>query len=47
MPSSSHPDHLEAMIDVNIMGTLYCVTRPRSWRMLTTSYRPTIEASWG
>lgn len=26
---------------------LYCVSRPRSWRMLTMSYRPMIEASWG
>ncbi len=26
---------------------LYCVTRPRSWRMLTMSYRPMIESSWG
>ena len=26
---------------------LYCVTRPRSWRMLTMSYRPLIEGSWG
>ena len=26
---------------------LYCVTRPRSWRMLTMSYRPMIEGSWG
>ena len=26
---------------------VYCVTRPRSWRMLTMSYRPMIEGSWG
>ena len=26
---------------------VYCVTRPASWRMLTMSYRPMIEASWG
>lgn len=26
---------------------LYCVTRPRSWRMLTASFRPLTEASWG
>lgn len=26
---------------------VYCVTRPPSWRMLTMSYRPMIEASWG
>jgi len=26
---------------------LFCVTRPRSWRMLTMSYRPMIEGSWG
>jgi len=26
---------------------LYSVTRPRSWRMLTMSYRPMIEGSWG
>jgi NAD(P)-dependent dehydrogenase (short-subunit alcohol dehydrogenase family) len=26
---------------------VYCVTRPSSWRMLTMSYRPMIEASWG
>jgi NAD(P)-dependent dehydrogenase (short-subunit alcohol dehydrogenase family) len=26
---------------------VYCVTRPSGWRMLTMSYRPMIEASWG
>jgi NAD(P)-dependent dehydrogenase (short-subunit alcohol dehydrogenase family) len=26
---------------------VYCVTRPSSWRMLTMSYRPMIEGSWG
>ncbi len=26
---------------------LYCITRPRSWRVLTMSYRPVIEGSWG
>jgi NADP-dependent 3-hydroxy acid dehydrogenase YdfG len=26
---------------------VYCVTRPSSWRVLTMSYRPLIEASWG
>jgi 3-oxoacyl-[acyl-carrier protein] reductase len=26
---------------------VYCVTRPPSWRMLTMSYRPMIEGSWG
>src|SRR3954447_23775021 len=26
---------------------LYCVTRPSSWRMLTMTYRPMIEGSWG
>src|SRR3954451_22117035 len=26
---------------------VYCVTRPASWRMLTMSYRPMIEGSWG
>jgi NAD(P)-dependent dehydrogenase (short-subunit alcohol dehydrogenase family) len=26
---------------------LFCITRPRSWRMLTMSYRPMIESSWG
>lgn len=26
---------------------LYCLTRPRSWRMLMMSYRPMIEGSWG
>jgi NADP-dependent 3-hydroxy acid dehydrogenase YdfG len=26
---------------------VYCVTRPSSWRMLTMSYRPMIEPSWG
>jgi len=26
---------------------LYCVSRPRTWRMLTMSYRPMIEGSWG
>jgi NADP-dependent 3-hydroxy acid dehydrogenase YdfG len=26
---------------------VYCVTRPSSWRVLTMSYRPMIEASWG
>jgi 3-oxoacyl-[acyl-carrier protein] reductase len=26
---------------------VYCVTRPRSWRVLTMSYRPMIEGSWG
>jgi 3-oxoacyl-[acyl-carrier protein] reductase len=26
---------------------VYCVTRPSSWRVLTMSYRPVIEASWG
>jgi NADP-dependent 3-hydroxy acid dehydrogenase YdfG len=26
---------------------LYCVTRPRSWRVLTLSSRPMIEGSWG
>jgi 3-oxoacyl-[acyl-carrier protein] reductase len=26
---------------------LFCVTRPRDMRMLTVSYRPMIEGSWG
>ena len=26
---------------------VYCVTRPSDWRILTMSYRPMIEASWG
>ncbi len=26
---------------------IYCVTRPTSWRVMTMSYRPMIEASWG
>jgi 3-oxoacyl-[acyl-carrier protein] reductase len=26
---------------------VYCVTRPPSWRVLTMSYRPMIEGSWG
>src|SRR3954453_17619943 len=26
---------------------VYCVTRPPSWRMLTMSYRPMMEGSWG
>jgi meso-butanediol dehydrogenase / (S,S)-butanediol dehydrogenase / diacetyl reductase len=26
---------------------VYCVTRPSSWRVLTMSYRPLIEGSWG
>jgi 3-oxoacyl-[acyl-carrier protein] reductase len=26
---------------------VYCVTRPSSWRILTMSYRPMIEGSWG
>jgi 3-oxoacyl-[acyl-carrier protein] reductase len=26
---------------------VYCVTRPSSWRVLTMSYRPSIEGSWG
>ncbi|MEA2496950.1 MAG: hypothetical protein QOJ29_4861 [Thermoleophilaceae bacterium] len=25
----------------------YCVTRPPSWRVLTMSYRPMVEGSWG
>lgn len=31
-----------------VAGTVvYCVTRPSSWRVLTMSYRPMIEGSWG
>jgi NADP-dependent 3-hydroxy acid dehydrogenase YdfG len=72
------PEHVEAMIDINLKGTLYtaaatlqgtgrgegdtegmmsaedvadtvvyCVTRPPGWRMLTVSYRPANEESWG
>jgi NADP-dependent 3-hydroxy acid dehydrogenase YdfG len=26
---------------------VYCVTRPSTWRVLTMSYRPMIEGSWG
>jgi 3-oxoacyl-[acyl-carrier protein] reductase len=26
---------------------VYCVTRPRGWRVLTMSYRPMVEGSWG
>jgi 3-oxoacyl-[acyl-carrier protein] reductase len=26
---------------------VYCVTRPSSWRVMTMSYRPMIEGSWG
>lgn len=26
---------------------VWCVTRPRGWRMLTMSYRPMSEGSWG
>jgi 3-oxoacyl-[acyl-carrier protein] reductase len=26
---------------------VYCVTRPPSWRLLTMSYRPMMEGSWG
>ena len=26
---------------------VFCVTRPSSWRMLTASFRPMVEPSWG
>ncbi len=36
------------MTPEDVAGTVvYCITRPRSWRMLTMSYRPMIEGSWG
>jgi len=36
------------MSAVEVADTVvYCVTRPSSWRMLTMSYRPMIEGSWG
>jgi hypothetical protein len=28
-------------------AVVFCVTRPRTYRMLTLSYRPMIEPSWG
>jgi len=36
------------MTPEEVAGTVvYCVTRPPSWRVLTMSYRPMMEGSWG
>ena len=40
---------LEGMMSAEDVADVvtFCVTRPRGWRVLTTSFRPDTEASWG
>lgn len=49
LDSGRPPEALEGMMSAEDVAdvVLYCVTRPRSWRMLTASFRPHGEASWG
>ena len=49
MGTGRGPDSTDGMMSADDVAdtVLYCVTRPRSWRVLTMSYRPAIEGSWG
>ena len=49
MGTGREPGSTEGMMSADEVAdtVVYCVTRPSSWRMLTMSYRPMIEGSWG
>jgi NAD(P)-dependent dehydrogenase (short-subunit alcohol dehydrogenase family) len=49
MGTGREPGSTEGMMSAEDVAdtVVYCVTRPSSWRVLTMSYRPMIEASWG
>jgi 3-oxoacyl-[acyl-carrier protein] reductase len=49
MGTGREPGSTEGMMSAEEVAdtVVYCVTRPSSWRMLTMSYRPMIEGSWG
>jgi 3-oxoacyl-[acyl-carrier protein] reductase len=49
MGTGREPGSTEGMMSAEDVAdtVVYCVTRPSSWRVLTMSYRPMIEGSWG
>src|SRR3954462_1701949 len=49
MGTGREPGSTEGMMSAEEVAdtVVYCVTRPSSWRVLTMSYRPVIEGSWG
>jgi len=49
MGTGRTPEAVEGMMtaDEAAEAVVFCVTRPRSYRMLTMSYRPMSEPSWG
>jgi NADP-dependent 3-hydroxy acid dehydrogenase YdfG len=49
MGTGREPGSTEGMLSADEVAdtVAYCVTRPSSWRVLTMSYRPMIEGSWG
>ena len=49
MGTGREPGSTDGMMSAEEVAdtVVYCVTRPPSWRMLTMSYRPMIEGSWG
>lgn len=49
MGTGREPGSTEGMMSGDEVAdtVVYCVTRPSSWRVLTMSYRPMIEGSWG
>jgi 3-oxoacyl-[acyl-carrier protein] reductase len=49
MGTGREPGSTEGMMSADEVAdtVAYCVTRPSSWRVLTMSYRPMIEGSWG
>jgi 3-oxoacyl-[acyl-carrier protein] reductase len=49
MGTGREPGSTEGMMSAEDVAdtVVYAVTRPSSWRVLTMSYRPMIEGSWG
>src|SRR4051794_39569794 len=49
MGTGRDPSSVEGMMtaDEAAEAVVFCVTRPRTYRILTVSYRPMSEASWG
>jgi 3-oxoacyl-[acyl-carrier protein] reductase len=49
MGTGREPGSTEGMMSADDVAdtVVYAVTRPSSWRVLTMSYRPMIEGSWG
>ena len=49
MGTGRTPDSVDGMMTADEAAevVVFCVTRPRTMRMLTASYRPMTEGSWG